>query len=49
MRSSRHSTLPSSRNAFRRSFLRRIAEHDEPPTAGEPAGAILEERFPAEA
>ena len=35
MRSSRHSTLPSSRNAFRRSFLRRIAGHDEPPTAGE--------------
>lgn len=35
MRSSRHSTLPSSRNAFRSSFLRRIAEHDEPFTAGE--------------
>ena len=35
MRSSRHSTLPSSRNAFRRSFLSRIAEHDEPFTAGE--------------
>lgn len=35
MRSSRHFTLPSSRNAFRRSFLSRIAEHDEPPMAGE--------------
>jgi hypothetical protein len=35
MRSSNHSTLPSSRNAFRRSFLHRIAEHDEPFTAGE--------------
>lgn len=32
MRSSRHST---SRNAFRRSFLRRISERDEPPTGGE--------------
>ena len=35
MRSSRHSTLPSSRNAFRRSFLSRITERDEPSTAGE--------------
>ena len=35
MRSSRNSTLSSSRNAFRRSFLSRIAGHDEPPTAGE--------------
>jgi hypothetical protein len=35
MRSSRHSTLSSSRNAFRRSFLSRIAERDEPLTAGE--------------
>ncbi|HEV2854829.1 MAG TPA: hypothetical protein VHC97_18690 [Thermoanaerobaculia bacterium] len=33
MRSSRHSS--SSRNAFRRSFLRRISERDEPPTGGE--------------
>jgi len=32
MRSSRHST---SRNAFRRSFLRRISERDEPLTGGE--------------
>ena len=35
MRSSRHSTLPSSRNAFRRSFLSRLNERDEPFTAGE--------------
>ncbi len=35
MRSFRHSTLPSSRNAFRSSFLSRIAERDEPVTAGE--------------
>lgn len=35
MRSSRNSTLSSSRNAFRSSFLSRIAERDEPYTAGE--------------
>jgi hypothetical protein len=35
VRSSRHSTLPSSRNAFRRSFLSRINERDEPFMAGE--------------
>jgi hypothetical protein len=35
MRGSGHSSLSSSRNAFSPSFLHRIAERDEPPTAGE--------------
>jgi hypothetical protein len=35
MRSSDDSILSSSRNAFSPSFLRRIGENDEPPTAGE--------------
>ena len=35
MRSSNDSTLSSSRNAFSPSFLHRIGERDEPPTAGE--------------
>ena len=35
MRSSHQSNLSSSRNAFRRSFLSRITERDEPFTAGE--------------
>ncbi len=35
MRSSDDSTLSSSRNAFSPSFLHRIGERDEPPTAGE--------------
>jgi hypothetical protein len=35
MRSLDHSTLPSSRNAFSPSFLHRIGERDEPPSAGE--------------
>ena len=35
MRGSEHSSLSSSRNAFSPSFLHRIAERDEPPTAGE--------------
>lgn len=35
MRSSDHSTLSSSRNAFSPSFLHRIGERDEPPSAGE--------------
>jgi hypothetical protein len=35
MRGSDHSSLSSSRNAFSPSFLHRIAERDEPPTAGE--------------
>lgn len=34
MRSSRHSTLPSP-NAFSPAFLQRIAQRDEPPSAGE--------------
>ena len=35
MRSFGHSTIPSSRNAFTPSFLQRLGERDEPPTAGE--------------
>jgi hypothetical protein len=35
MRSSDDSILSSSRNAFSPSFLHRIGERDEPPTAGE--------------
>jgi len=35
MRSSDDSILSSSRNAFSPSFLQRIGERDEPPTAGE--------------
>ncbi|HEX4497545.1 MAG TPA: hypothetical protein VIE43_17860 [Thermoanaerobaculia bacterium] len=35
MRSSDDSILSSSRNAFSPSFLHRIGENDEPPTAGE--------------
>ena len=35
MRSFGHSTIPSSRNAFSPSFLERLGERDEPPTAGE--------------
>lgn len=35
MRGCDDSTLSSSRNAFSPSFLRRIGERDEPPTAGE--------------
>jgi hypothetical protein len=35
MRGFSHSSLSSSRNAFSPSFLHRIAERDEPPTAGE--------------
>ncbi|HSS49497.1 MAG TPA: hypothetical protein VLX28_11175, partial [Thermoanaerobaculia bacterium] len=34
MRSSRHS-IPASPNAFSPAFLQRIAERDEPPSAGE--------------
>jgi hypothetical protein len=49
MRSSRH-CIPSSRNAFSDSFLRRIAERDEPPMAGEAdaAGPWHVEEVPAE-
>ena len=35
MRGSSHSSLSSSHNAFSSSFLHRIAERDEPPTAGD--------------
>ena len=35
MRGSDHSSLSSSHNAFSSSFLHRIAERDEPPTAGD--------------
>lgn len=35
MRSSADGTIPSSRNAFSSTFLQRISERDEPPTAGE--------------
>ena len=35
MRSFGHSTIPSSRNAFSPSFLERLGQRDEPPTAGE--------------
>ena len=35
MSSYEHSTVPSSQNAFSPSFLQRIGERDEPPTAGE--------------
>ena len=49
MRSSSH-CIPSSRNAFSDSFLRRIAERDEPPMAGEAdvAGPWHVEEVPAE-
>lgn len=50
MRSSKHSTLPSSRNAFSVSFLQRIGERDEPPLAGEAdaAGPWRVELIPGE-
>ena len=35
MRSSADGTIPSSRNAFSPSFLERLGQRDEPPTAGE--------------
>ncbi|HYO14927.1 MAG TPA: hypothetical protein VE685_17175 [Thermoanaerobaculia bacterium] len=35
MRSFANGTIPSSRNAFSPSFLNRLGERDEPPTAGE--------------
>jgi hypothetical protein len=49
MRSSLDSTIPSSRNAFSPTFLQRIGERDEPPTAGEAdmAGPWRIEEIPA--